>query len=142
MRVDIGCQARAEGWGQMVFRPRCVGLGPITQGSHRTRPSLGVRVGDSPGSTQKGWGSGQVQPWARITCRVCAVAGTPCCAVSASWGSLGSSDPCCLAEVSLSIWSCLLGRHRLFSSRRSLCPTPPTPGQWVFSGHRGNARRG
>lgn len=62
VRVDIICQAGAEGWGQMVSPPRCVGLGPIAQGDHGVRPSLGGWVGDSPGSTRKVWGSQNVFP--------------------------------------------------------------------------------
>lgn len=43
----------------MVCPPRCVGLGPV---AHGPCPSLGVQVGDAPGSTQKGWGSEEVHP--------------------------------------------------------------------------------
>ena len=39
VRLDVACQAPAEGWGQMVFPPRCVGRSPISQGSDGISPS-------------------------------------------------------------------------------------------------------
>lgn len=44
----------------MVFPPRCVGLGRIAQGGHGIRTSLCGLLEDSPGSTLKGWDSGEV----------------------------------------------------------------------------------
>lgn len=47
---------------------------------------------------------------------------------AASGGSLGILfDPRSLAEASLGIWSCLLGRLRQFSSGRSFLPNSPHP---------------
>lgn len=47
---------------------------------------------------------------------------------AASGGSLGILfDPRSLAEASLGIWSCLLGRLRQFSSGRSFLPDSPHP---------------
>lgn len=44
----------------MVFPPRCVGLGRIAQAGHGIRTSLCGLLGDSPGSSLKGWDSGEV----------------------------------------------------------------------------------
>ena len=86
VRLDVACQPPAEGWGQMVFPPPCVGRGPISQGSDGISPSRwtgGRLIRFHPERLRLGGGA----PEGNVSlARLCAVGGRTCCVGAASQG--------------------------------------------------------
>ena len=82
--LDVACQPPAEGWGQMVFPPRCVGQGPISQGSDGISPSWwtgGRLIRFHPERLRLGGGA----PEGNVSlAKLCAVGGRTCCVGAAS----------------------------------------------------------